>query len=90
MIYSGNIKDCLYADSDSDIEWFINGYKDFRANEYHHDGTNYYLYRVFKESVSDKQIENFLDKIYRGVYTSSDVSRYTESVGKYICDVYGF
>lgn len=89
IIKSGNIKDCLYS-SDDYIEWFVDGYDNFRAVGNHHDGTNYYLYRVFKENISSEQMNNFLDKIYEGTYTSADVSRYTNSVGKYISKVYGF
>lgn len=56
----------------------------------YHDGTNHYLYRKIKESVSDEQLENFLDKIYTGSCTKADISRYTKSIGTHICDVYGF
>lgn len=89
LIKSGNIKDCLYT-NDDDIEWFVDNRKNFRGIENHHDGTNYYLYRVFKENISDEQMDNFLDKVYNGTFTSADVSRYTESVGKHILNVYGY
>ena len=65
MIDSGNIRDCLYADTDY-AEWYVDKYGDLRADAVHHDGTNHYLYRVFKDGVTDKQIENLQDKIYNG------------------------
>ena len=46
MIDSGNIKDCLYSDTDM-TEWYVDKYGDLRADAVHHDGTNHYLYRVF-------------------------------------------
>ena len=56
-IPSGNIRDCLYADTDY-TEWYVDKYGDLRADAIHHDGTNHYLYRVFKEGVSETQMEN--------------------------------
>lgn len=45
----------------------------------YHDGANHYLYREIKESVSDEQLENILDKIYTGSCTKADISRYTKT-----------
>ena len=63
MIDSGNIKDCLYSDTDY-TEWYVDKYGDLRADAVRHDGTNHYLYRVFKDGVTDTQIENLQDWIY--------------------------
>lgn len=71
MIDSGNIKDCLYSDTDY-TEWYVDKYGDLRADAVHHDGTNHYLYRVFKDGVTDTQIENLQDKIYNGKATRAD------------------
>jgi hypothetical protein len=38
----------------------------FKADAIHHDGHNHYMYRVFKNGVSDEQIEELQDKIYSG------------------------
>ena len=65
MIDSGNIKDCLYSDTDYN-EWYVDKYGDLRADAVHHDGTNHYLYRVFKDGVTDTQIENLQDRLPRG------------------------
>ena len=45
MIDSGNIKDCLYSDTDY-TEWYVDKYGDLRADAVHHDGTNHYLCRL--------------------------------------------
>lgn len=89
MIESGNIKDCLFTDTDY-AEWYVDKYGDFRADAVHHDGTSHYLYRVFKDGVSDKQIENLQDKIYYGRATRADITRVTKRLGDEIAKVYGF
>lgn len=88
-ILSGNIRDCLYADTDY-TEWYVDKYGDLRADATHHDGTNHYLYRVFKEGVSETQMENLRDKIYHGKATRADITRLTRRLGDEIADVYGF
>ena len=89
MIDSGNIKDCLYADTDY-TEWYVDKYGDLRADAVHHDGANYYLYRVLKDGVTDTQIENLQDKIYNGKATRADITRVTKRLGDDIAGVYGF
>lgn len=89
IIQSGNIRDCLSANGDY-VEWYVDGYKDLRCIDSHHDGTNYYLYRVVKHDISDTTLNNFLNKIYNGTVTKADISRVTERVGDEICRVYGW
>ena len=89
MIESGNIKDCLYSDTDF-TEWYVDKYGDLRADAAHHDGTNYYLYRVFKEGVTESQIERLQDKIYMGKATRADITRVTKRLGDEIGRVYGW
>ena len=86
---SGNIRDCLYADTDF-TEWYVDRYGDLRADAAHHDGTNHYLYRVFKRGVTDAQIENLQDKIYCQRATRTDIARVTQRLGDSIASVYGF
>lgn len=88
MIDSGNIKDCLYSDTDF-TEWYVDKYGDFRADAIHHDGTNHYLYRVFKDGVTESQIERLQDKIYMGKATRADITRVTKRLGDEIGRVYG-
>ena len=89
MIDSGNIKDCLYSDTDY-TEWYVDKYGDLRADAVHHDGTNHYLYRVFKDGVTDSQIENLQNKIYNGKATRADITRVTKRLGDDIAGIYGF
>lgn len=89
MIDSGNIKDCLYSDTDM-TEWYVDKYGDLRADAIHHDGTNHYLYRVFKDNTSPEQIERLQEKIYIGKATQADITRVTRRLGDEIAKVYGF
>lgn len=88
-IPSGNIKDCLYTGMDM-CRWYVDKYGDFRATAIHHDGSNYYLYRAYKENVTDTQKENLKYKIYEGKATRADITRITRRLGDDIAKVYGF
>ena len=88
-IESGNIRDCLYSDTDYST-WYVDKKGDFRCDAIHHDGTNHYLYRVFKRGVSDAQIENLQYKIYCRRATRADITRVTQRLGDSIAAVYGF
>ena len=89
IIPSGNIKACLYSDADFNT-WYVDNRGDLRCDASHHDGTNYYTYRVWRPGVSEIQKENFLDKIYYGKATRRDVTRVTRRLGDDIASVYGW
>jgi len=88
-IESGNIKDCLYSDTDYN-EWYLDKNGDLKCTAIHHDGTNHYLYRAYKDNVSDEQIENLKEKLYYGTATRRDITRITRRLGDDIAKVYGF
>lgn len=88
-IQSGNIKDCLYSDTDYST-WYVDKNGDFRCKAIHHDGTNYYLYRTYKDGVSEVQIENLKWKIFEGKATRADITRITRRLGDEIGKVYGW
>lgn len=89
MIDSGNIKDCLYSDTDM-TEWYVDRYGDLRADAVHHDGVNHYLYRAFKDDVTEAQIERLKEKVYFGKATRADITRVTKRLGDEIGRVYGW
>lgn len=89
VIDSGNIKDCLYSECDMN-EWYVDEKGDFRCDAYHHDGTNHYLYRTFKDNATDEQIESLEEKIYKGTVTQADIARVTGCLGEEIGKVYGW
>lgn len=87
-IKSGRISDCLYSDTDYST-WYVDAFGDLRCDAVHHDGTNHYLYRTYKENVSDTQIENLKNKIYEGTIMRRDITRITRRIGDAIAEVYG-
>lgn len=88
-IISGNIRDCLYSNNDFS-EWYVDKYGDLRCDDIHHDGTNLYLYRAYKESATETQRDNLKWKIYNGTATRADITRITRRLGDEIAKVYGF
>ena len=88
-IQSGNIKDCLYSNHDFST-WYVDKLGDLRCDDVHHDGTNHYLYRVFKDTASAEQRENLENKLYYGKATRADITRVTRRLGDVIGKVYGW
>lgn len=86
---SGNIRDCLYSDTDF-TTWYVDRLGDLRCDAVHHDGTNHYLYRAFKPGVSEAQIDRLKEKIYDGTVTRTDITRVTMRLGDEIGTVYGW
>ena len=84
----GNVADCLYSECDY-VTWYCDRYN-FKATCIHHDGTNYLLYRTWKEDVSETQKENFKNAILERKLTPQMISRYTKSLRPYIAEVYGW
>lgn len=89
MVDSGNIADCLYSEGDM-VKWYVDDLGDLRATVYHHDGTNFYLYRRIKDNVSSVQLENFQQKLLDGDLTRKDITRITQRLGDEIAKVYGW
>ena len=90
-IESGNIRDCLFFDRDIDWStWYVDRLGDLRCDAVHHDGTNHYLYRAYKEGVWESQIETLKEKLYMGTATRADITRVTRRLGDDIARVYGF
>ena len=88
-IKSGNIKDCLYSEQDYST-WYVDSLGDLRCDAVHHDGTNHYLYRVYKVGVRESQIDLLKEKLYNGTATRADITRVTRRLGDDIAKVYGF
>ena len=90
-ILSGNIRDCLYSERDMDYStWYVDKNGDLRCDAVHHDGTNHYLYRVYKDNVSQAQKDRLKEKIYNGTATRADIVRVTRRLGDEIGKVYGW
>ena len=88
-IKSGNIKDCLHTSMDY-ATFYVDKLGDLRCDAVHHDGTNHYLYRVFKRGVTESQIDRLKGKILDGTATRKDITRVTNRLGDAIGKVYGW
>lgn len=88
-IQSGNIRDCLYSEMDY-ATWYVDRRGDLRCDAVHHDGTNHYLYRVYKDDARESQIDLLKEKLYNGTATRADITRVTRRLGDEIAKVYGF
>lgn len=88
-IESGNIRDCLSADTDYST-WYVDQLGDLRCDAIHHDGINHYLYRAYKDGISDSKIDLLKEKLYYGTATRADIMRETRRLGDDIARVYGF
>lgn len=85
-IFGRNISEILHDDCDY-IEWYGDGHN-IKATASHHDGVNYYEYRVIRE---DRNIQNLLDAIYSGEeITRKKLNYYTKSLYPYVAKAYGW
>lgn len=86
LIDSQNINDILSFDHDY-ADFYGDGYN-IRGTEWHHDGVNFYEYRIVRE---DRNIENLLDDIYNGREISrKKLNYYTKSLYSEVAEVYGW
>ena len=89
IIKSGNVADCLYSPYDY-AQWYVDRNGEFRSTQIHHDGSNHYYYRTFKDGVEDYEREDLLADIYDGKATQEQIDRLTDKLGPTIGKVYGW
>lgn len=82
--------DCMTGTCGDYVTWYVDDLGDFCCRDSHHDGTNYYMYRMFKPNVTYCQRENFKEKLASGRATRKDILRLTDRLGDAIAEVYGF
>lgn len=88
-ITSGNIADCLHSELDT-LTWFLDENGDLICEAHHHDGVNYYMYRVYKPTASETSRDNLKWKYLNGQELRKDITRVTSRLGDYISKVYGW
>lgn len=90
-LHSNNIADCLQFSQDCNYaEWWVDSYGNLKSRQSHHDGTHYLLYRAWKKGVTEEQKENMLEGLYNGIISQRTIRRYTEGIGKYVAEIYGW
>lgn len=78
----------IFSDLGCDEIYFYSDGKNIRAEGYHHDGTNYYLFREIKDNVD---IDKLTDAIYNNKEISNRVlSYYTKSLEPYVKHFFGW
>lgn len=78
--YSTNIKDCLHSQCGGYMKFVVED-GEFVAYEAHHDGTNHYRFRKWKDGVTDEQKDEA---------RTEDLDELTESLAPTIAKVYGW
>lgn len=74
-----------------DIKFYYDGYGNICADEYHHDGTNHYIYRTMKEGLhADDLGERFSDGSVTAKNFKSYMYRYTKSIAAPVKKIYGW
>ena len=63
---------------------------DLRCDSVHHDGTNHYLYRAYREDATEDEIDQLKEKLYHGLADRSDIEKVTRRLGDEIGKVYGW
>ena len=84
QLMGNNIANILH--SSYDAEWYGDTYN-IRGIEYHHDGTNYILYRVAKDEETANRIA---EKIYMREINEAQFRKMTRSLYPYIAKIYGW
>ena len=86
IINSRNLNSILDFEYEG-FEIYGDGYN-ILATECHHDGTNYYEYRMIRE---DRNIDKLLSAIYNGETISrGKLNYYTKSLYKDVAEIYGW
>ena len=87
-----NLKDCIEIQGRDtlDATFYIDENGDLVAEEKHHDATNYLIYRMYKEGVTEDQKEELAELAYEGKLTKKDMEKYTERIGDFVAKVYGW
>ena len=83
--FGNKVKNILKSECDY-LDWYCDRYN-VRCRASHHDGTNYYLYRVAKDR---EQAKRLVDAIaYEGM-TEEQFRKSTKSLRPYVAKVYGW
>jgi hypothetical protein len=82
-----NLNSILYNTGDSYEVYVEDG--EVMARDSHHDGTNYYNWRVLKSGLSNVKVNDLLDSIVEGD-AEEKIRKYTKSLAPYVKRIYGF
>ena len=64
------------------VTWYVED-GEIKCDDIHHDGTNHYTYRVLKDGISEYEADELL-------YDGEDIDKFTEKLGHYVDEIYGW
>ena len=79
LLKRDSIGNVLTLPCGDDIAFYTDRYN-FICSDTHHDGTNVYLFRTWKNGLSEKSKRTLLGKWIAGTATAKDISRYTDTL----------
>lgn len=82
-----NLNSILYSTGDFYEVYVEDG--EVKARDGHHDGTNYYTWRVLKKGLSRSKINELLESIVDGD-AEDKIRKCTKSLAPYVKRIYGF
>lgn len=82
ILNSTNLNACLTGSCGDFVTWYVEG-DEVKCEDIHHDGTNYYTYRVLK-NISPREFEELAFENFRKALEK------TEPLGHYVCEIYGW
>jgi len=77
-----NLKDCFSGTIGDYVTWYTED-GELKCKDVHHDGTNYYTYRVV--TIPQHEFEEY---VYEHSFKEA-VNKYTEKLGNYVEKIYG-
>lgn len=69
--------------------FYVEG-KDLIGEAYHHDGTNYYCFRLLSADASNEDINDLMNRIHLDEPYEKDLQRLTKPLGDRIASIYGW
>ena len=88
--FGNNISEVLYSECER-CKWYVDEKGEFKFTGIHHDGTNYYTYRMLNQDDDwDNIFNEFADRIFEKLPIDDLIEKYTVPIGPYIQNVYGW
>ena len=86
-----NLAGCLQFEKDCDYaSWKVDKKSELVSRQSHHDGTNFFTYRRWRDGITEEQKDDFYCKFTSGKASSRCIGWYTKPLGKEVRKIYGF
>ena len=78
-----NLNDIFNGTCGDYVTWYVDENGEVCCEDIHHDGTNYYTYRLVKEGISRWEFDEEMA-------LGTNIDELTDKLGKYVADIYGW